>query len=448
MIEHLSNTYVANYVAMMRAHIDGALLLAEAIEDAKFYEHCKHSEAKIVSVHSPGKVEFVLDNLDLMGIQGVVAVTNNWNGIDRHSHANLLRPSLGDVASILIASDALNRALSETCGSNWLVASEKQVGPVLNRTIRVARVFDIIRVSQQSENPQTSKIQDPLQFVCWNTFELNWNTIESSLLTDSSIQKIHKTWKDPLSADIRDDIKNCDGRDAIALLAAATKNFRPRGIPANKAISYSDLTSLLRTAFELRELENDEIFWQMKRWQYLNPNYRLLGSWRELDNSGTVLDQRYWKADLEHMLRFLAPEETITAFKMDLDNFKKVNEVLSHSVGDEAIQLYCSIVKELLSPVGEVYRRGGDEIVAFASGLSLDRAKELGEKVRAEVEIRFKQWAIGKQLDISPTASIGVVVAKAAAFSVIDESMNRAQKQAKDEGKNKVVFVELDQLLH
>lgn len=83
---------------------------------------------------------------------------------------------------------------------------------------------------------------------------------------------------------------------------------------------------------------------------------------------GLVWDQRYWRSDLERLLQ-LEPAETISAFKMDLDNFKGVNQKLGHAGGDEAIREYLRIVQSCPGRAAEVYRRGGDEVVAFAPGV-------------------------------------------------------------------------------
>jgi diguanylate cyclase (GGDEF)-like protein len=143
------------------------------------------------------------------------------------------------------------------------------------------------------------------------------------------------------------------------------------------------------------------------------------------------------------MIRFLAPTEMLAAFKMDLDNFKHVNEALGHGIGDEAIRLYCSTVKGVLGNVAEVYRRGGDEVVAFAPGLDAATVQTLAEEVRAAIEGEFRRWGKDRGLESFPTASIGLVLSeKARPFGEIVKAMDEAQRQAKEQGKNRVVFVQ------
>jgi diguanylate cyclase (GGDEF)-like protein len=168
---------------------------------------------------------------------------------------------------------------------------------------------------------------------------------------------------------------------------------------------------LLRASFQLADFEQDDLFWKMKKWERSNPRYKLLRSWRELDPLGTVWGQRYWQKDLAALLDTLGAGAILAVLKMDLDNFKRVNEVCGHTVGDEAIRLYCSIVKKVLGIAGEIYRRGGDEVIALAPGVTEGIARELAEKTRSEIESQLHEWGTARDLNPTPTASIGLTVA-------------------------------------
>jgi diguanylate cyclase (GGDEF)-like protein len=140
------------------------------------------------------------------------------------------------------------------------------------------------------------------------------------------------------------------------------------------------------------------------------------------------------------MLSILDPGEPVAMFKIDLDNFKQVNEDLGHAAGDEAIRLYCKTVINILGTVGEVYRRGGDEVVVLAPGLGETVARELGEVTRLKIEEIFRDWASSRHLTIPPTASIGLAISDSVeSRSRIVERADEAQRQAKHQGKNRVV---------
>lgn len=197
----------------------------------------------------------------------------------------------------------------------------------------------------------------------------------------------------------------------------------------------------MRVAFDFSETE-DKVFWRMRRWERQNPAFPVLRDWRALDPLKIVWDQRYWEKDLRTILRCMVPNEKLAILKMDLDNFGQVNKTLSHSAGDEAIRLYCSIVKRVVGKVGYVYRRGGDEVVAFAPDFEAEATRVMAEEIRATIEADFRQWGTGRGLASFPTASIGAVVSdNARPFGEIVQMMDSAQKQAKDQGKNRVVLL-------
>jgi diguanylate cyclase (GGDEF)-like protein len=146
---------------------------------------------------------------------------------------------------------------------------------------------------------------------------------------------------------------------------------------------------------------------------------------------------------LSTMIERLAEKELLAVFEIDLDNFGVINKKLSHSHGDEAIRTHCLIVKQTLGSVGEIYRRGGDEVVVMAPGISEEMARVLAEKTRAQVQEAFRRWALQHSLDPPPTASIGITLARCGedALEVI-RRVDEAQQQAKQQGKNRVILIQ------
>lgn len=435
MREYVSPDVLANWVSMLRADIDGAICIADDDEEARFYERCAHEEARVVP--APNGAIRLLTLVEARGIEGVVA-TVRGPMTPECQRGNVFRPHLGDIASVLFASNSCNRAIADICGEPWMLACQKVVGPIRPRVAWVTRQFaDLLAVclDEGLTGPDSSRLPDLIR---WDAFELDWGRVGSMLprLSNALLQPIRDS---PPVEDVHTAVQGCNGMDAVRVLAAATQLFRPRGIRAHREVSAKDLIGTLRVAFDLEEIESDDIFWHMKRWERRNIQYPLLRQWRDLDPLGVVWDQRYWERDLVGMLRFFGSSGGMAAFKMDLDNFKPVNEKLGHLAGDEAIRVYCSIVKRLVGKVGEVYRRGGDEVVVLAPELDPTRARALAESVRATIESEFTVWAGKRALMLPPTASVGVVISdRGQSPQQVMQLLDEAQSQAK-EGKNRVV---------
>ncbi|OFW17690.1 MAG: hypothetical protein A3H27_09780 [Acidobacteria bacterium RIFCSPLOWO2_02_FULL_59_13] len=438
MREYVDLSVLVNWVSMLRAGTDGAIWLADDEEEARFYQRCKHHAAEVLP--APEVAIRLLENVESRGVQGVVATVRTLQ-IPEHARENIFRPSLGDVASILLISKSCDRVIEDICGTPWFKACEKEVGPVRHRAAWIAHLIEQLRKACIEEKVRPLDLGSPTDVIRWDLFDVAWDRVKAVLGDGGlSTEALELTMRIKIGNEIKEDIIECDGMDAVQLLAAATQFFRPRGIKADREVDAAGLIGMLRVAFDLEELESDEMFWCMRQWERRNDKYPLLTQWRTLDSLGVVWDQRYWERDLACMLRLLGSGGRLAALQMDLDNFKPVNTSLGQAGGDEAIRFFCSTVKKVAGNAGEVYRRGGDEVVVLAPGLDDRSARTLAEEVRATVETQFRDWAAQHGIQAAPTASIGLVLTNGdRATEEVVQMLDAAQLQAKNEGKNRVV---------
>ncbi len=96
---------------------------------------------------------------------------------------------------------------------------------------------------------------------------------------------------------------------------------------------------------------------------------------------------------------------------LDLDKFKRINDSLGHSVGDELLKELARRLRSTLREEDTVARLGGDEFVVLLEGLAPDhqraveQAREIAEKLRGAFVDEYRLH--GHELYV--TASIGVV---------------------------------------
>lgn len=97
---------------------------------------------------------------------------------------------------------------------------------------------------------------------------------------------------------------------------------------------------------------------------------------------------------LPEVFRKVQPEGGTVLF-LDLDDFKQINDLHGHAVGDECLVRFASGVRESFRPTDAVIRYGGDEFLVVAPGLDAPAAEARVESLRArlaaerEPHIRF-----------------------------------------------------------
>lgn len=74
--------------------------------------------------------------------------------------------------------------------------------------------------------------------------------------------------------------------------------------------------------------------------------------------------------------------EPLAAVMIDVDHFKRINDVHGHKVGDEAI---CAVAQTLSVEPGVVGRLGGEEFALLLHGRGMAGAIEIAERLRAAV---------------------------------------------------------------
>ena len=72
---------------------------------------------------------------------------------------------------------------------------------------------------------------------------------------------------------------------------------------------------------------------------------------------------------------------------LDLDNFKRYNDLNGHPEGDKVLKKMGEIVTHSIrSNVDSGYRYGGDEFAALLIGATRDQALHIAERIRASIE--------------------------------------------------------------
>ena len=139
--------------------------------------------------------------------------------------------------------------------------------------------------------------------------------------------------------------------------------------------------------------------------------------------------------EMNRFLSTLDPEEELAFLFLDLDQFKAINDTLSHDIGDLLIGEAGGRLSQFISNNTLVFRIGGDEFLIILLDANPEKAEALAENVLSQVEEAF--YILGNELYI--TGSIGISYGKIGdtGYSVLLKQADAAMYEAKLLGKNR-----------
>jgi diguanylate cyclase (GGDEF)-like protein len=136
----------------------------------------------------------------------------------------------------------------------------------------------------------------------------------------------------------------------------------------------------------------------------------------------------------------------ISLLMIDIDYFKNYNDHLGHQAGDKCLIKIASALKTFERRYGDlVARYGGEEFVMILSGTDVDNGRKIAEEIRKKVmDLALAHPA--STISNVVTVSIGVVTiipSQNIKKEEFLEAADRALYQAKSQGRNQTVYMEL-----
>lgn len=120
----------------------------------------------------------------------------------------------------------------------------------------------------------------------------------------------------------------------------------------------------------------------------------------------------------------------------DLDHFKRVNDTWGHHTGDNVLQAFAELAREVVGSAGVVARAGGEEFVLYLPESTANRTRETAETIRTAMR-RFDWSTTG--MKGAQTASFGVSERRKG--ETLDEALRRADHlvyRAKRNGRDRI----------
>ncbi len=147
---------------------------------------------------------------------------------------------------------------------------------------------------------------------------------------------------------------------------------------------------------------------------------------------------RSLKQDMKRAVRI---QSHMSLLFIDIDYFKKINDVHGHLVGDECLRRISSLLKKLIRrETDTVARYGGEEFAVILPNNNREQALIQAEKIRHEVEVMKASPIRGIQIALTVSLGVSSIVPEfgASEEAFIEQADNNLYK-AKHNGRNQVV---------
>ena len=132
--------------------------------------------------------------------------------------------------------------------------------------------------------------------------------------------------------------------------------------------------------------------------------------------------------------------QNIAVMCLDLDRFARINDSLSHSVGDLLLKSVAERATECVRSSEMVARLGGDELLVLLLNLGSLRATPRWSPRRCSCRSRSRIFISGQELRITPSIGIAVYPDHGETREDLIRNATIAQRSIKEDGGNNHAF--------
>lgn len=244
------------------------------------------------------------------------------------------------------------------------------------------------------------------------------------------------------------------GVDGLRVCSQLRTLETSRHVPILIVVDASDSKELVR-GFEIgvndylvRPMDRNELLarskTQIRRKRYsdrlrqaMHANFRMAMT----DAVTGLYNRHFMSSHLESLVETAQNEKKpISVLMVDIDHFKRVNDLYGHQAGDEILKEFGNRIACNIRGVDLATRYGGEEFVVIMPDTDMSFAETVAERLRKEIE--GAPFAMTGQKDpVSVTVSVGVATLvdyDETASSLLDRA-DQALYAAKNNGRNRVV---------
>lgn len=150
------------------------------------------------------------------------------------------------------------------------------------------------------------------------------------------------------------------------------------------------------------------------------------------DGLTNIFNRRKFDEDTRNLFN---KKQTFYLAMIDIDDFKKINDMYGHDTGDSVLKVVSKIGMQVIGNEHNIYRFGGEELCVIYEGEDYDYFYQLIDTWLKMVSIR--KW---REIELSVTFSAGISSNKN--MDSVEQVLKNADENlylAKAEGKNRIV---------
>lgn len=168
-----------------------------------------------------------------------------------------------------------------------------------------------------------------------------------------------------------------------------------------------------------------------------------------------IYNRRYFDLRLkDEIARSIRWEDDLVCMFLDVDYFKKINDLYGHQTGDQVLIRMANLIKTQVRACDIVARYGGEEFVVALPATALQSAHEIAERLRQAVfstthSFQDKQFQVSVSIGMASLKSMDMLQQQDEQDydligTVLLDRADKALYQAKADGRNRIVVYDDD----
>ncbi|MGD9784851.1 MAG: PleD family two-component system response regulator [Hyphomicrobiaceae bacterium] len=152
-------------------------------------------------------------------------------------------------------------------------------------------------------------------------------------------------------------------------------------------------------------------------------------------------NRRYMESHLEALVReALRTGRHLSLLVADIDFFKQVNDNYGHDAGDEVLREFAERIRHNTRGIDLACRLGGEEFVIIMPDTEIERAYQVGERLRAFVAAEPFRLSSGPPIRVTTSVGISTLEAMDDTPQTMFKRADQALYTAKRTGRNRVTL--------